>query len=170
MVALMLIGALLLACSPTRPAAAQSTLEVRIKDHREAIEDFRALHVTIPGLAIHHAGAARDRGWLELQPIESRIDLTRYVGDRYFVLTQQPVPAGRYDGIRLTIERAEGVLKTGERVEVTVSLSPVALIFTARAEQPTVLLLDLVVVALSDEPGGGYELHIKEATVVNSGA
>jgi hypothetical protein len=49
-------------------------------------------------------------------------------------------------------------------------VSPVALSVTVPAEQTTVVLLDLVVVALSDEPGGGYELHIKEASVVSIAA
>lgn len=139
---------------------------MRIKDHREAIEEFKALEVSISELAIHPEGAARDQEWRALQPLEHQIDLARYVDGQYLVLAREPVSAGSYDGIRLTVERARGILKTGEQVEVAASMSPVALSFTVTAEQTTVVLLDLVVVDLSDEPGGGYELYIKEVSVV----
>lgn len=67
----------LVACSFGSSATSQGNLEVRITDHREVIEDFNTLDVTISGLAIHPAGATRDQEWQALQPLERQIDLAR---------------------------------------------------------------------------------------------
>src|SRR5262245_649539 len=43
-------------------------LEVRVRDHREAIGDFRELWLTISAIAIHPIGQPRTEGWIELKP------------------------------------------------------------------------------------------------------
>src|SRR5687768_12432200 len=57
-------------------------LEVRVRDHREAIDDFSELWLTFSTVSIHPAGQPRSEGWIELEPAVQRLDLTQYVEGR----------------------------------------------------------------------------------------
>lgn len=140
-------------------------LEVRIRDHREAIEDFNELWLTFSPVGIHPAGQPRSEGWIELEPAVQRLDLTQYVEGREAVIATATIEPGAYNAVRLTVNEATGTLIDGLPAEVEVNLGAVALDFQIRDGRTTVLGLDLMVLDLSDHPGQGYELHVREATV-----
>src|SRR5918994_159817 len=60
----------------------QGTFEVRIKDHREAIDDFSRLLLTIDRVAISPKPGLIfwQTSWKELRPSKASVDLTKYVG------------------------------------------------------------------------------------------
>ena len=138
---------------------------MRVRDHREAIDDFSELWLTFSTVSIHPAGQPRSEGWIELKPAVQRLDLTQYVEGREVVIAEAVVEAGVYNAVRLTVDQATGTLTDGQPVEVEVSLGAVALDFQVRSSRTTVLGLDLMVLDLKDHPGQGYELHLREATV-----
>ncbi len=142
-------------------------LEVRVWDHREAIDDFSELWLTFSSLGIHPTGQPRTEGWTTLEPMAQSLDLTQYVMGREEVIAQAGVNPGIYNAIRLTIERAEGIVN-GQPVEVKVNFETAALDFQIQADRSTVVGLDLMVLDRSDHPGRGYELELREAIVMSN--
>jgi hypothetical protein len=165
-VALLLLAlfGVLVACGS--PGAGSGILEVRLRDHREAIADFQQLSLTLSGVGIHPAGQSRAEGWIELEPSLRELDLTRYVDGQVASVVQATVETGSYDAVRLTVDRASGTLKEGQPVDVRAGFGPVVLDFQVKGGRTTILRLDLVVSDVSDHPGGNYEIHIREASVV----
>src|SRR5262245_49596310 len=104
-------------------------LEVRIRDHREAIGDFRELWLTISAIGIHPVGQPRTEGWIELEPSVQNLDLTQYTEGQEAIIAQTTVETGSYNAIRLAVARASGTLTEGQSVEVKVSFETVALNF-----------------------------------------
>lgn len=155
----------LLGAGCTASQAGPGTLEVRVRDHREAIADFSELWLTIATVAIHPAGQPRGEGWIELQPSVQQLDLTQYVAGPEVVIVTTAVEPGAYNAIRLTLEQAKGTLVDGQPAEVAVNLGTIALDYQVSGGRTTVLELDLVVLDMSDHPAQGYELHLREATV-----
>lgn len=143
-------------------------LEVRVWDHREAIDDFDELRLTFSAVGIHPANQPRTAGWIELTPSIQELDLTQYVTGQQAAIGQATVQAGAYNAVRLSVDRVEGVLKGGQPVEVDVRFDAVALDFQIRSGQITVLGLDLMVLDLSDHPNQDYELHLREAIVLRN--
>jgi hypothetical protein len=137
-------------------------------DHREAIEDFSELRLSFSTIALHPEGEPRTDGWIQLETSVKGLDLTRYVDGKKAIILHTNVEPGNYDGIWFTIERVAGTLKNGEQVDVAVVMEPVALNFLVTDGRATRLGLDLVVMDLSDHPGSGYELQIREAVVMKS--
>ena len=146
-------------------SSSSGSLEVRVRDHREAIDDFSELWLTFSPVGIHPAGQPRNEGWIELEPAVQRLDLTQYVEGREAMIATAAVEPGAYNAVRLIIDQVEGTLTDGQPAEVEVSVGAVALDFQVRSGRATILELDLVVLDLSDHPGQGYELHLREATV-----
>ena len=157
---------LLLACNGRSPNT--GTLEVRLWDHREAIGDFSELWLTVSAVEIHPAGQPRTEGWITLKPAIPELDLTQYVVGSEAVMVTTAVPAGRYNAVHLTVEQAAGTLTDGQQVTVDLALEPVALDFRVISGRTTTLGLDLVVFDVSDHPGGGYQLHIREAILLRN--
>lgn len=141
------------------------SLEVRIRDHQEAIDHFNELWLTFSGLDIHPTGQPRTEGWIELEPSLRELDLTEYVEGPEAVIVQATVEAGAYNAVRLTVDQASGTLTDGQQTEVEVNLDPVALDFQIRGGQTTTLVLDIVVLDVSEHSGPRYELHIREVKV-----
>ena len=157
-------AALLLACSACGTPD-EGELEVRVTDHREAIGDFAELLVAFSGAGAHRAGQPRAEGWQGLDERPS-IDLTRYVEGASTAVVRGTVPAGAYDAVRLNVAGVRGELVGGGAAEVAAAVDSVALAFTVRAGGRTVVLVDLAVLDMADHPGRGYELQVKEASVV----
>jgi hypothetical protein len=160
---LMIICLLAAGCGTSSPG--QGSLEVRIRDHREAIEDFRELWVTFSGIGVHPAGQPRTEGWIEFVPSVQKLDLTQYIHGREEVIAQTAVETGVYNAVRLTVDQATGALIAGQPVEVAVNFETVALDFRVRDNQTTVLEFDLTVLDVSDHSSRGYELHLRKATI-----
>ena len=169
----MALGAVVLGLLGTLPAAAAGAAEedvgevvVLITDHREAIDDFAALVVTLHGARLHRRGAGREAGWLTLTAGPQEVDLTRYQDGATVELTRQRAPAGRYDAAEvLAAAAARGVVRGGARVEVPLELTPARTDIQVRAGQVTQLTFDLVVHDLRDHPGKTWGILLEELRV-----
>lgn len=163
MVVLLIGGAA--ACSPeTQHASDHGQLEVRVKDHREAIADFRRLEFNISQIGIQGGMRPQESAWLLFAPTRRNFNLTQLVDGKYAVLLTEDVPAARYRWIRFDLEGVQGVLKNGRRPSIKVFDDPVAFPFRIVSGKRTVLTIDFIVVDVTDHPGKGYELHIQDAS------
>jgi len=158
---LLLLGLIGVSCASS--ASDQGQLEVRVHDHREAINDFGELWLTMSTVGIHPAGQPRTEGWIELKPSVQKLDLTQYLDGQEAVIAKAPVKAGSYNAVRLVVDEATGMLLDGQSVEVKVSFETAALDFQVRGGQITAVGLDLMVLDMSDHPDSGYELQLREA-------
>jgi hypothetical protein len=176
---LIAIGGLVIALfyplsSATARAAAveQGVLEIRIKDHREAIADFSRLILTIDQISISpKAGLASWRvTWRDLSPSVRAIDLTKYIGKESVSVFKGAIAAGAFDAIRLKLTGIDGVLKKNQRpAKVKNAVTPIQLAFSVEPEGETIIILDLVVLDMSDHPPRGYELGIKGYELYTNG-
>lgn len=149
---------------PGTTRAAQGSLEVRIKDHREAIGDFRRIEITLDALRISPGREVpfRRREWQPLTLAAARLDLTRHVGGPGALVSRGPVPSGQFGAVDLQVGAVEAILAaTGGSARVENRIRPILLPFSIDPAQATVIVLDLVVLDLSDHPPRGYELHIR---------
>ena len=76
---------------------------VLITDHREAIDDFASLVVTVTGARLHQRGRVPEQGWTVIEAPRQEVDLTRYRDGATFELVRAPVAAGRYDAADLIL-------------------------------------------------------------------
>ncbi len=156
--------ALLLGGALNTARAQDGILEIRVKDHREAIEDFSRFIIKIGKIAISpKAGLAFWRkGWRELPPSNSTVDLTKYTGEKSVAVFRGVIDAGQFDAIQLKLDGIEGILKKNRRQsQVKNVLTPIKLPFSVEPKGDTVIVLDLVVLDMSDHPSRGYELGIQ---------
>jgi hypothetical protein len=157
----------LILCFPFSLLAAQQdqgVLEVRIKDHRDAIGDFAKLNIVIEKILVSpRAGLTFWRtGWNELTASPDTVDLTKYVGKSMARVFRANIAAGSFDAFHLKLKNIDAVLKkTQKNAPVKNTLGPVKLSFDVPAKGETILIIDLTVVDLSDHPPRGYELGIK---------
>lgn len=150
----------------------QGTLEVRIKDHRDAIDDFATVIITFDKIAISPKAGLRfwQSGWKEFQPAPAQLDLTRYTGKKTERVLRAGVDGGSFDGFHLKIKSIDGVLKkTRRQAPIKNSIAPVKATFGIPSRGETLLILDLTVMDLSDHPPRGYELSIKGYEIYTDG-
>lgn len=150
----------------------QGIFEVRIKDHRDAIEDFSSLLLTLDKIAISPRSGWKfwQTSWQELNPSPAPVDLTKYVGKDSAGLLRAPIDAGAFDAIDLKIKSIDGLLKKdGRHAPVKNSIGPIKLSFHVEPQRATVLVLDLTVIDLSDHPPRGYELSLKGYELYTNG-
>lgn len=142
----------------------QGTFEVRIKDHRDAIDDFSRLSITLDKVAISPAPGFRfwQTSWREFNPSSPTIDLTKYLGKDSAKVLRTNIDAGAFDAFHLKIKTIDGILKKTQRsAPVKNSIGPIKLSFEIAPRRETVLVLDLTVIDFSDHPPRGYELSLK---------
>jgi hypothetical protein len=155
----------LFAAAPAIPAAEQhGMLEIRIKDHREAIGDFAMLTLVIAEILVSPKPGLKfwQRSWKTLSPTTRSIDLTRYVGKNSARLFRGASNAGSFDAIHLKLKEVGGRLKeNGSAAKVKNAVGPIKLSFDIHNGKETLIVLDLVVLDMSDHPQRGYELGIK---------
>jgi hypothetical protein len=133
----------------------QGAFEVRIKDHREAIDDFSRLLLTIDSIAISPKPGLRfwQTSWKEFSPSQASLDLTKYVGKESAKIFRANIDAAAFDAFHLKIKSVDGLLKKNQRsAPVKNTIGPVKLSFDIAARGETVLVLDLTVIDLSDHP------------------
>lgn len=144
---------------------AAGTLEVRVKDHRDAIDDFRSVDLRFGRLRLAPNARMRssDPGWLELTPRLERMDLTRYKdGVSAATVYKGTLPPGRFAAVDLQVTDIRGILRnTGAPDKIKNAVGPIRLGFEIKPAAATVVILDLELLDLSDHPGRGYELLIK---------
>ena len=141
-------------------------LEVRLKDHREAIADFSRLDLRVSQINIKHERRPTAGMWVGFVPSLQQVDLTQLVEGRHAVIHGEKAPAGEYKWIKLNLEVVQGVLKDGRQTTVEVRDDPLAFSFRITSGQTTVVKVDLVVLDMSDHPKqeSRYELHIREVS------
>mgnify|MGYP003580629866 CR=1 FL=1 len=150
----------------------QGTFEVRIKDHREAIDDFSRLLLEIDKVAISPKPGLRfwQTSWKELSPSPASVDLTKYVGKESAKIFRADIDAGAFDAFHLKIKSVAGLLKKNQHsAPVKNTIGPVKLSFDIAARGETVLVLDLTVIDFSDHPPRGYELNLKGYELYSNG-
>ena len=145
---------------------------VLITDHREAIDDFSSLVLTVQGARLHLRGARTDEGWQSIVVDPAEIDLTRYKDGATVELARERMPVGRYDAAEVLATAARGVVQSGEQVDVPLELTPVRADVHVRADQVTQVTFDLVVHDLRDHPGKTWGVLLEEVRVehVSSGS
>lgn len=145
-------------------AASQGTLEIRIKDHREAIGDFSRLIISIDKLSVSPKAGFNfwQAGWKDLPPSLDSLDLTQFVGKKAATVYRAPITAGAFDALHLKLKSVEGVLKKGHRSpQVKNLIGPIKIPFDIGVNTARFIILDLVVVDMSDHPPRSYELSIR---------
>lgn len=162
--AVLLLGGAAACSAETQHAPDYGQIEVRVKDHREAIGDFRRLELDIAKVGIQSGLRPQSSAWLLYVPPRRTVDLTQLVEGKYAILLTEDAPAARYRWVMLDIERAEGDLQDGRRSSVEVFDDPVAYPFRIDSGKRTLLTVDLIVVDVSDHPGKGYEVHIRDVS------
>lgn len=141
---------------------------VLITDHRDAIDDFTELVVTVEGARLHRRGASFDRGWTAITMGPHEIDLTLYKDGTTFELGRKQIPTGRYDAAELIASSAHGVVQNGDRVGVPLELKRVRLAADIRVGYLTQVTFDLVVQDLRDHPEKTWSVLIEEVRVERS--
>lgn len=150
----------------------KATLEVRVKDHREAIGDFSRLTLTFDAILLSPKPGLKfwQSDWKSFAPTRPSVDLTKYVGKESVEVFRGPITAGSYDGIHLKIKKLEGTLTKNLRTPViTNRVPPIKVDFAAAARGKTLIVLDLVVLDMSDHPPAGYELNIRGYELYTNG-
>ena len=170
------IASLLLLVNSAVPLIAaernQGILEIQIKDHREAIDDFAKFNINIDRILISPKPGLKfwQTVWKEFTPSIATIDLTEYVGKNTASVFHRAIPAGSFDGFHLKIKNIDAVLKKNRRsTAVKNTIGPLKLPFQVSAHGETLLVLDLVVTDFSDHPPRGYELGINGYELFTNG-
>jgi hypothetical protein len=150
----------------------QGMLEVRIKDHREAIDDFAKLNINIDKILISPKSGLKfwQTSWKEFTPSIPTIDLTEYIGKKTASIFHRAIDAGSFDGFHLKIKNIDALpKKTHPATPVKNTIGPLKLSFQVPVKGATLLVLDLVVTDFSDHPPRGYELGIKGYELFTNG-
>lgn len=150
----------------------QGTLEIRLKDHREAIGDFSRLNLTIDQIALSPKAGLMfwQVAWNHLMPSVKSVDLTQYIGDKSIRVFRGSVDSGSFDAVHLKLKGVEGILKKDRRIAKVKNLvGPIKLTFEILPQRDTVIILDLVVLDMSDHPPRAYELGIKGYALYTNG-
>ena len=140
------------------------TLEIHLTDHREAIGDFARLDVEIDTVRLHPKRllSLRKSDWLDLQPIVASVDLTQVTEKRTIAVWRGELPTGRFEAVHLKLQGAGGELKgSAGAVPVADEARPIRLPFDIRPNDATRIVVDLVVLDMSDHPNRGYEVHVR---------
>ncbi len=142
----------------------KGTLEIRLKDHREAIGDFATLEVSVKAVRLSPKTARTDAKaeWKDLIPSVKQVDLTRYTGKDSAVIFNGNLAQGHFEAIHLKLDPVKGILKKNQKeVPIENLISPIKLPFSIHPRTETGIVVDLVVLDIRDHPPRGYELHIK---------
>lgn len=166
---IVLIAASLSACGGPAP---DGILEIRIKDHREAIGDFSNAIITIETVRISPKVGLKlwKLGWVELVPSVDHVELTQFVNGSAATVFKREISAGSFEALDLKLRDVDGVLKK-DSAPVTISnkITPVALPFSINPGEVTTIIIDLAVMDMSDHPPEAYELQLSGYEVYRNG-
>jgi hypothetical protein len=169
---LLLILFFCLASQAAGAAESQGTFEIRIKDHREVIGDFSQLTLTVDEILISPKPGLKfwQIGWKGLAAAPESIDLTQYVGKNSAPIFRGSLSTGAFDAIHLKLREIIGLLKKSQRsARIKNTVGPIKLSFEIRAQSETTIVLDLVVLDMSDHPPRGYELGLRGYELYTNG-
>ncbi|HEX9454319.1 MAG TPA: DUF4382 domain-containing protein [Candidatus Binatia bacterium] len=142
----------------------QGILEIQIKDHRDAIDDFAKLQLVVDKIRISPKPGLKfwRSGWHELVSKPDSIDLTQYVSKKTVTIFRGAIDTGAFDAFHLKIKSLDGVLKKTRRTTaIKNTVGPIKLAFDVKPQSETLLIIDLTVLDLSDHIPGGYELALR---------
>jgi hypothetical protein len=158
-----------LGCSRQR---GKGTLEVQIKDHREAIGDFSRVNIVVESIRLSPKVGLKfwQVGWISLKPAVDHVDLTQFVGHSAATIFTADMNSGSFEALDLKLHSLEGVLKRDSApVPINNKLIPVALPFSVNPGEVTKIILDLAVMDMSDHPPKAYELQLVGYEVYSNG-
>jgi Domain of unknown function (DUF4382) len=170
--ALLFFASYLVADVANTAERAQGVLEIRIKDHRDAIGDFAKLNINIDKILISPNVGLKvwQTGWQELTAAPDTVDLTKYIGKTTAKVFRSNIDAGPFDAFHLKLKSIDAVLKKNQKsAPVKNTVGPVKLSFDVPPKGETILVIDLTVVDLSDHPPRGYELGIRGYELYTNG-
>jgi hypothetical protein len=150
----------------------QGVLEVRVKDHREAISDFSKLMLTIDKIALSPKAGLKfwQARWQEVAPATTSVDLTQHIGSKSARLFRGTVEPRAFEAIHLKLKGVEGSLKNSQtNVQIKNLIGPVKLNFAIKPQVETLIVLDLVVMDMSDHPPRAYELSFRGYELYTNG-
>jgi hypothetical protein len=150
----------------------QGVLELRIKDHREAIGDFSKLTVTIEQILVSPKRGIKfwQTGWKSLTSAPQSINLTKHTGKNSAQVFRSTLATGSFDAVHVKLGSIDGVLKRSQSKAVVKNLlGPLELDFDVRPQAETLIVLDLMVLDMSDHPSRGYELAIRGYELYTNG-
>jgi Domain of unknown function (DUF4382) len=150
----------------------QGVLEIRVKDHREAISDFSALMLTIDKIAVSPKPGLRfwQARWQEVAPTTNSVDLSQHIGSKSARLFRGTLEPGAFEAVHLKLKGVEGTLKKSQtNVQIKNVIQPVQLNFEIMPQGETLIVLDLVVMDMSDHPPRAYELGVRGYELYTNG-
>ena len=140
------------------------TLEIHIKDHREAIDDFAALELRIKTIRLGSRPSVNSQvsEWRDLNPQVMSLDLTQLTGKKTLRVFRGELKPETFQAVHLDLSQLQGTLKDNPRpVPIDNRIGPIRMPLSIDSSTVSRIVLDLVVLDISDHPPGGYELHIK---------
>jgi hypothetical protein len=146
-------------------------LEVRVKDHREAIGDFSTATITVESVRVSPKVGFRfwHLGWIELNPSVDRVDLTQFVDHFAATIFKDQIDAGSFEALDLKLRDVQAILKQNStKVPIANKVTPVALTFSVNPGGVTMIVLDLAVMDMSDHPSQAYELQLRGYEIYNN--
>ena len=142
--------------SCSREVGGKGILEIRVKDHRAAIEDFAKLEVPVESIRLKPWGS-----WIDLKPELASFDLTAYKKGNSATVFKGNIESGSFEGFHLQLGTITGMLKKGNaEAKVKNGVGPIQLSFSVEPNRLTLLIIDLEVLDLTDHSGRGYDLHM----------
>jgi len=150
----------------------KGVLEIRIKDHEDAIGYFSKVDISIPNVRFSPTVGLRfwRLGWIEVSPSVAQLDLTKFVNNAGIAVFRGQIDASAFEAVDLRIREIRAILRQGSReVAIDNKVRPVALAFSVNPGELTTVVLDLTVMDMSDHPPATYELQLIGYEVYNNG-
>jgi hypothetical protein len=157
------LGILAIAATADAAQNDQGQLEIRLKDHREAIGDFSRVTLKLDKVSISSKPGFKfwQAGWQDLTPAVATVDLTKYVGKQTITIFKGPLATGSFDAFHLKLAGVEGILKKNKKpAQIKNTVGAIKLPFSIAAASTTLIVLDLAVEDVSDHPPLTYQLGI----------
>lgn len=156
-----LAGLALAAC---RPAADTGTLELRYILPAAATAGLAELKLE-PDWAAANQGEDRYANYTRIPLLADRLTLPA-AGDAPVPLARGDLPAGHYDYVYSETPKVTGRRPDGTPVEVISHIEPIARGFDLKPGETTVIDVELIVLPRGERFGGGIEIFVKDARVV----
>lgn len=160
--AMSLALSLTLATSFGGAGQAMGKLEVRVTDHKPAIEQFQRLDVTLEAVALHEKGKGRSDGWVKITTTSPPIDIVPLKDGAYQSLGVSSVLLGDYDAVSISFAKLESELKTGEEPVVWPDDTIVRIDVAITEQENLPLVLDLYAEDQTEHDPPRYMVKVKE--------
>jgi hypothetical protein len=150
----------------------EGQLEIKLKDHREAIGDFSSVRLKLDKISISPKPGLKfwQSGWKDLTPAVASFDLTKYIDHQALTVFKGSLAAGSFDAFHLKLAGVEGILKKNKtQPAIKNSVGAIKLPFSITPGATTLIVVDLEVLDVSDHPPLSYQLGIKGWELYSNG-